>query len=500
MGGVQLFTLMLSLLISVAIGGYVFVYRHKAGAKPMIFISLFIMFWNLVTIFEYSVIDHDSKLLWRNLAQISGFMLPYVIFYFTLDFTETKNKKPFLALMVLPLIAITLIFTNPWHHWVRSGTYINSDTGHLVVDVTLLGLMIVLLNMAFILLGVIVLLNHLRQTTGKHRKQTIVIILVMVFNVVLTIANLTVFDVIGLRVLTSSLYTPSLILFFYALFKYDFFVVSPLTKDRLLMVIDHLVIVVNPKGEVVEWNPAAFEHFADDQQKTLREGMMVNALFHEPLQIPLKTNSHTQEIVHKDALGKRTFELHFHPLFTKQLYSGMLLLIEDITSKKSYEQLLKMRADYDALTQLLNRTAFQKAFDKLSGQSYIMLMLDIDDFKAVNDMYGHAAGDEILANIANILKRVIPLHCLSGRLGGEEFAGAGIDIDQATALTTAETLRKEIETFPFNINGAKIHVTASIGVAHTTFKSGFDKLRHQADIAMYQAKEKGKNTVCLYKD
>jgi len=123
-----------------------------------------------------------------------------------------------------------------------------------------------------------------------------------------------------------------------------------------------------------------------------------------------------------------------------------------------------------------------------------VLFIDIDDFKRVNDTYGHDVGDKVLAEVGRIIKEQIRIVDIPGRYGGEEFVVVLPDTDEEGAYVVAERIRKAIENMK-----CSVPITVSIGVATLSeeFVSGETLLR-RADMAMYRAKSMGKNRVVVY--
>ena len=173
----------------------------------------------------------------------------------------------------------------------------------------------------------------------------------------------------------------------------------------------------------------------------------------------------------------------------------------DITAAKEAEEQLRHQAFHDPLTGLPNRTLFQdRALAALAATDgtaeAAMLLLDIDDFKAINDRFGHVEADMLLHDIGTRLRDALPDTVVVARLGGDEFAvlldpsddPAGIAVRSAGALIDA--LRT-----PFAISGIEMFVTTSVGIALGT---EVDQLFRRADVAMYRAKSAGKAQYALY--
>ena len=130
-----------------------------------------------------------------------------------------------------------------------------------------------------------------------------------------------------------------------------------------------------------------------------------------------------------------------------------------------------------------------------------ILMIDVDDFKTINDTFGHPAGDRVLSVLGKLLQDNCRRENIVARYGGEEFAvlltNTGLTV--AAALQIAERLRKVLGTQDFAFSGRKVRLTVSIGVAYSTGKSTLpETMLAQADQALYQAKRSGKNRVCLH--
>ncbi|GGH65047.1 hypothetical protein GCM10010975_32440 [Comamonas phosphati] len=160
-------------------------------------------------------------------------------------------------------------------------------------------------------------------------------------------------------------------------------------------------------------------------------------------------------------------------------------------------------AAHDELTGAANRRALTQALDRdaaravRAGESYALMMLDIDHFKAVNDTHGHHAGDQVLCHVAAVLRARLRAQDLVGRYGGEEFMLLLPDTTLAGAAALAETLREAMEQTPCLHEGRSIAVTVSIGVcgAHLQSAGGWDQLIQAADQALYRAKAAGRNRV-----
>lgn len=178
--------------------------------------------------------------------------------------------------------------------------------------------------------------------------------------------------------------------------------------------------------------------------------------------------------------------------------------IQDITLTKNAEEALKRAkaeaeklACTDYLTGCLNRRSFMvRGEEELARamrnlKSISLILVDIDDFKSINDLYGHLAGDYVLRQFAECLNRGIRPYDFIGRFGGEEFIICLPDTDIEDAYLIAERMRQSIEEMVTEYEDLKIKITGSFGVAssHLGVEEPIDKLIGRADKAMYEAKE-----------
>ncbi|TPG43702.1 EAL domain-containing protein [Sphingomonas koreensis] len=177
------------------------------------------------------------------------------------------------------------------------------------------------------------------------------------------------------------------------------------------------------------------------------------------------------------------------------------MLSSELLVSAAAEERAQQLAARDPLTGFLNRRSFPEEGAALLTQTtrktkaVAMIMLDLDHFKTVNDMHGHATGDALLRHVADEIGAAMPSVALVARFGGDEFACAfQFEPDHPdTVERIAERLVSRLAQ-PFTTDGLQLHVTASLGIARSDFDcSGIDGLMRSADIAMYAAKKSGRN-------
>lgn len=183
-------------------------------------------------------------------------------------------------------------------------------------------------------------------------------------------------------------------------------------------------------------------------------------------------------------------------------------IIENAVEKRSKELhdiniKLQLLATTDSLSGVKNRRSFFEScgpmvqYNRREKQSLAILMIDIDRFKMINDMYGHKIGDEVIKLMANTTSHILRSSDIFARLGGEEFGAVLPNTSLRGAMTVAENIRAEIENLQYKTqNSETITFTVSIGVAMLHKEDAdIDTVLHRADLALYEAKRSGRNKV-----
>lgn len=183
--------------------------------------------------------------------------------------------------------------------------------------------------------------------------------------------------------------------------------------------------------------------------------------------------------------------------------NGLVMLLIILRDKIAE---ITARSEIDTLSGLLNRRGFEDRGRRLLAQMTrhgvpaVMIVADLDHFKSVNDSFGHAAGDQVIASFASLLTENASQNSVVGRLGGEEFAILISNANPMTGKLYAESVRIALSGLPPETMGLQSPVTASFGVAGLRQGDTLSDLLRRADVALYQAKSEGRNKVCLFMD
>jgi diguanylate cyclase (GGDEF)-like protein len=183
---------------------------------------------------------------------------------------------------------------------------------------------------------------------------------------------------------------------------------------------------------------------------------------------------------------------------------SILKFISHTSVEANYHEEIYQLATQDALTELCNRRHFIELMDKEIARAMrhrrplSLCIVDVDLFKPVNDRYGHISGDEVLRQIAALVRRHVRNDDVAARIGGEEFAVLLPECDAAAAYGFAERLREAVAAAVFSPGGEPRQITVSIGIsALSPARDTRPRLMAASDAALYRAKAEGRNRVCI---
>jgi diguanylate cyclase (GGDEF)-like protein/PAS domain S-box-containing protein len=184
---------------------------------------------------------------------------------------------------------------------------------------------------------------------------------------------------------------------------------------------------------------------------------------------------------------------------------GVVLVFHDVTEARRLSQKLEYDARHDSLTGLVNRREFERRLEralvnvKKHGLSHTLCYMDLDQFKIVNDLAGHSAGDELLKQIAKMMGGLFRQRDTFARLGGDEFGLLLENCQLDQALVIANEILAKVRNFPFILAKHSFNIGVSIGIVPITIESeSVTELLRQADIACYSAKDLGRDRFHIY--
>jgi diguanylate cyclase (GGDEF)-like protein/PAS domain S-box-containing protein len=280
------------------------------------------------------------------------------------------------------------------------------------------------------------------------------------------------------------------------------------------------ILFVDRNNRVIYSNPA-FEHIWLRTRSKMRFiGMDAAALLMQTTQEVSRGDDKLEELLRLAQTGEASspmeiamsdgrliMRLGYPVRDSAEQLVGYLWLFEDVTRERQTANQILYLAERDAVTGLYNRHRFQEELMRmLSGgerrkRRVALLFFDIDEFKHVNDTFGHRAGDALLIRVGGEVSAQVRRNEVFARLGGDEFGILAPDISDDEAKAFAERIVRAIARIPFIFEGHSLRLTCSLGVAvYPDHAATAEDLITHADAAMYQAKEAGKNTWRMYRE
>ena len=275
------------------------------------------------------------------------------------------------------------------------------------------------------------------------------------------------------------------------------------SSSAAIIIADRQSVIKYVNKSFVETTGYAANEVIGSKTSLLKSGQTNPAVYADLWQTIIAGQSWQHELLNRKKDGTLYWaNVLIAPVSNEQDAGSFVVVMEDITERKYMQERLHTLATTDALTGIPNRRWFveisQSAFQRTAryGNDLSILMIDIDNFKQVNDGFGHAVGDAVLQQFAARCRLLIREADCIGRLGGEEFAILLPETNLEQARTMAERIRQSIEQTAIEASPG-LKITCSIGVAQKTADDyTFDALLVRADSALYEAKRAGRNRVC----
>jgi diguanylate cyclase (GGDEF)-like protein/PAS domain S-box-containing protein len=474
----------------------------------------------------------EQKILWFKIMFLGVVAVPGLFLIFTVYITNRENWITFRNLILLgiePFIILVIIWFVPQLAFISVKPTI--ENGYHILEViqnvwfginALYSYLVIFL--ALILLGI----NYRAANTFFKRQYMLILIgsiLPFAFSIYTQVTN-TAFKNLDLAPVSFGI---SGIIYAYAIFRHQFMDLVPIARGHLIENMSDGVLVLNTRGRIVDINPA-METFLEAPSASF-----IGRNVSEALNIWNESTEHlmkgldTRTELRMPNKSSRYLDLRVTPLYdSDQHLSGRLIIFRDITDRKEVENDLRHAMDRlqsqlieigllqnrlreqairDALTNLFNRRYLDETLERelaraaREGYALCIVMMDIDHFKNVNDVYGHEAGDIVLKKLSTLVTEQSRQGDFVCRYGGEEFVLVMPNISINVVKERARSLLGSISSLFVPFGQFNLTITVSMGIswfpAHG--ETRIDLMR-AADKALYIAKERGRNQAVIYQE
>lgn len=508
--------LSLYLVLAVILAQYFAAYFYSKGRTSYRKAFSGMVFCVSIYLFGYlMIINNDSleEMIFWNQIQYLG--LPFIsVLWLTVALLYTKvidslNTKRVLLIFTVPVITVFMRLTNFWHHLFYTELELKSYFGHYTLYMER-GIWYYI-NITYTLLCL--LLTVITYLVGYFKLKTLSRshFLVFLFASLLPLigVSLIIFAFREWSVdYTAFLIPVSLLIISYGILRYDFLEIRTLARETIFENNFAGMVVLGPGNRIVDYNKAAEKFFAS-LNISLNYSSTERVLAREPKLLEVFESEVNRELSMVINGELRFFEIDAVPLgATRDGNTRMLKAIRDVTEEREIQERLRFLATTDSLSGLYNRAEFmnlaQMEFERAvrDKEEVSLLIMDLDNFKAINDTFGHAAGDEVIREMGKIIKTSFRKTDIAGRIGGEEFAVVLKDASLEEAAKKAEQLRETIAGQKVVCGNHEIGFAVSIGVAANRIDTDviYDiaETLKMADNALYKAKAMGRNLVATF--
>ena len=502
-------TLAFAAIVLMALAFVGFFRSHVSGALPFAFLMAAGMLYSFGSIFEIRGATVDELHLWLSVEYLGVSFVGPLWLLLALETSGIRSRRISVLLSCLfaeSFVILAMVWTNDLHHLFYSsmalekrGTFSVSLLGH----GPLYWVNLMTLN-ACLVAADIVLLVRASKAPGLYRKQAAMLVAASIFpwaGMLLFQAGLSPY---GLDIAPFFL-TASGLLFSWSLFRHRLIDLGPVAYEHIFEGMGEGVLVLDRKARVVNINPAMSAILGVDGAACIGQGSRVLLAGKDDLAAFVGQEPPARADL---ALGAPSSARHYAASLSpikgrRGRVVGSILSLNDITLRVGLTKRLEELATTDGLTGVANRrTVLERAAAELGrarrqGEAISFLVLDLDQFKTVNDTYGHQAGDAVLSAAAAACLGSLRASDLLGRYGGEEFLAILPGVGPAEAGVAAERLRAAVAGARVDFGGEAIGVTTSIGCAgrEGAGNETVDELVREADTALYRAKTLGRNRV-----
>jgi diguanylate cyclase (GGDEF)-like protein/PAS domain S-box-containing protein len=502
--------LLMGSVLSLYMGAGSYKHRRIPGRRYLWMLMLLVSFIFAATAGEILSDSFQAKLWWKNLQQAPLFLSTIFTYAVIKEYVSRSSEglaRRLIFFCIPVVLDVVLIFTDSYHHLMRSEVGLATVAGVSGIEVkpTVLSMILIAYDQLFGLYAVYLLAISLLNSPKYYFRRNILLFIGLLIPVVsVLLLPLLKITITGFTAFT---YLPPIVAAYLSLFRDPRLSLYPLAKNKIFENMKDGIVLTDRYDRIIDVNEAADAMLSEllDEQAETWMGKSIHLLLRQYGHISAHYTQRIEGQFEIEPPGKDGACFGIALIATEPTRAettGMLIVLSDLSEKKRYERELLYQATVDDLTGLYNRRHFMRLVQNYTvqaGSGMALLLFDIDDFKLINDTYGHIAGDQALVDLSRKILQVYQSNGIAGRVGGEEFAVCFFAGSEAAALQEAESFRATMGEHIVQLDGNhSIQLTVSIGIAFTEQSSvTFEDLYREADEALYLSKASGKNRVTL---
>jgi diguanylate cyclase (GGDEF)-like protein/PAS domain S-box-containing protein len=505
--------------------------RHAPGGIFLFLMILAVIEWNLTGFMEASSLQLTDKILWSKWGYLGVHLTPGLFLLFSLAYTGQKRwltRRNILLLFLVPVITIVLAATNEWHHLIWTGfTPGPTGTNSYIYSHGIWFWVATIYINSLLFLGTLFMLRYALRSKEIYLYQTIAIVIAILppwISFLIYLSSSNPFPGLDFTAVAFG-FTGSILVFI--ILHWRFLDIIPVAREILVEEMVDGVLVLDEKNRIIDINMTAKRLFGFEASHPI--GKRIDAVLADWPDITnhLDNYSNSENVITIHSPQIHHIDIRVSPLQKRgSNLPGRLIVVRDVTKGKQAEEALRQanqalqeklaeieklqhqlreQSIHDPLTNLFNRRLLEETLEKefaraqRGNYSVIVMIIDVDHFKQLNDTHGHKAGDQVLIALANFLLSAVRQGDSIYRYGGDEFLIITAGIRPEEIQNRAESLCLGFKALPIEYEEIDLRTTISIGVAcYPQHARKVHEIIQAADAAMYAAKRAGGNRVHVW--
>jgi diguanylate cyclase (GGDEF)-like protein len=521
----------LAIAAAVALAVAVFAWQRRPapGAAPLTLLNLALAEWAGTYAVQWSTTTLAAQVFWLSATFVGVVVAVPALFVFSLQYTHREawlTPRRRLLLAIHPLVTLLLLATDSLHHLFYAQLQLDTSSGYVVLDWERGPWFWLTTSYMYVLLVavVVMLVQAVWRSRGPYRAQAGTVLLAALFPWLANFVTQSFFRHLSELDLTPIAFSLTGVALAVALFRHRLLDLVPVGRSALIESMADGVLVIDAQNRVVDVNPAALQFMGAGGASPV--GQPVDAVFGAYPQLVAQYRDVAQ-VQSEIQVGPEHFDLRITPLYDRQRrLTGRLIVWRNVSAHKrasaalqqANELLRRQLAEIEALQTRLREEALRDPLTGLYNRRYLadtlarelaragrehypvaIVLLDLDYFKSVNDAQGHAAGDQRLRRLSELLRSVTRASDLACRYGGDEFLMVLPNSRSDQAAHRAEALRQALSQGQTESSEPLPPTSLSAGVAEfPAHGSTLEAVIHAADRALYAAKAAGRNRVVVF--